>query len=231
MTTDIIGHYFKNNNNEEYYIVSREGQSKSGNKKYRIRFIRTGYETVVEKVQIERGKIKDRYSPCIFGLGYIGDVSVSRNKRAYNVWHKMLGRCYSPTNNSYNTYGAQGVTVDKRWYSFENFVSDIPLIEGYEESLFLSGELHLDKDKKQQNCNKKIYSKDTCNFISPSENSQLVKKEKYRHSFLAISPEGIEYNHNGIKDFCRIHNLTYQRVRLCLIGEAKTHKGWKFIKM
>lgn len=227
----MIGEVHENNDGQEYVVVERAGQSKSGNIKWKIRFVATGYETIVEKVQMKRGKIKDRLALTVFGVGYIGNVDVTPNKRAYNVWHKMLQRCYDTSDKSFGNYGAKGVYVDKRWHSFENFVHDIPLIDGYDKQLFESYVLQLDKDAKQAGVDNKVYSLETCTFMTKGENSALIDREARKHQFEATSPEGKVYTAAGIREFCREHGLTYPRVRLCLKGEAKTHKGWTFRPM
>lgn len=224
----MVGEQFENNSGQKYVVVQREGKSKSGNIRWLIRFLDTDYETVVEKVQMKRGKIKDRYAPDIFGVGFVGDIDVVNNKQAYNVWHKMLGRCYSESNKSYKDYGAKGVYVSKRWHSFENFVNDIPSIDGYDELLWEAGLLNLDKDAKQVGVQFKRYSLETCTFMSKAQNSALVDREHRKFDFVGIAPDGTKHNGHGIREFARQHGLTYERVRLCLKGEAKTHKGWTF---
>jgi len=61
------------------------------------------------------------------------------NKRAYNVWYKMMSRCYMSGNyvtknkllkflmrdypdNNYFRYGARGITVCREWHDLNNFV-------------------------------------------------------------------------------------------------------------
>lgn len=44
----------------------------------------------------------------------------------YDAWAGINQRCYTPTNNHYNEYGARGITVCERWrQSFENFYTDM----------------------------------------------------------------------------------------------------------
>jgi hypothetical protein len=224
----MIGEVLENNAGQKYVILERAGKSNAGNIKWKIRFIATGYETVVEKVQMKRGKIKDRYAPDIFGVGYIGNIDAMNHKKEYNVWHKMLQRCYDPISKSFPDYGAKGVSVNPRWHSFENFVKDIPLVDGYDEGQFGIGNLNLDKDLKQQGVEHKIYSLETCTFMTRAENSSLIDREERKHEFTAVSPLGQVYKAKGLNEFCREHDLTKIRVRLCLKGEAKTHKGWTF---
>lgn len=45
--------------------------------------------------------------------------------RIYKVWCGMLARCNIPSATGYEKYGARGITVCKRWLSFENFYADM----------------------------------------------------------------------------------------------------------
>jgi hypothetical protein len=42
-----------------------------------------------------------------------------------NQWKSMLGRCYDANHISYKFYGAKGIIVCDRWFSFENFIADV----------------------------------------------------------------------------------------------------------
>lgn len=43
----------------------------------------------------------------------------------YGVWSGMHSRCGNPNLKSYRDYGARGITVCKRWESFDNFLADM----------------------------------------------------------------------------------------------------------
>ena len=43
----------------------------------------------------------------------------------YSIWNMMRQRCSNPKNLAYDRYGARGITVCKRWDSFEQFFSDM----------------------------------------------------------------------------------------------------------
>lgn len=45
--------------------------------------------------------------------------------RAYGVWQAMRDRCNNPNRADYHRYGGRGITVCKRWESFENFLEDM----------------------------------------------------------------------------------------------------------
>ena len=155
---------FENNADQKYKVISIHDIKSNKVKSYRIRFIETGYERIIEKVEIRRGKIKDKYEKSVLGMAWMGDVKMVNHKREYNIWYKMLERCYGKGSRAYSSYGGKGVTVDPKWFSFEAFVKDVPIVDGYDEGLFREGLLFLDKDMKQQGIRAKIYSKETCCF-------------------------------------------------------------------
>lgn len=43
----------------------------------------------------------------------------------YATWADMRKRCLSPTNRNWPYYGGRGITICKRWDSFQNFVADM----------------------------------------------------------------------------------------------------------
>ena len=64
-----------------------------------IQFLKTGYETLVRLGDIRNGKVKDPYSPSVYGIGVVGTrypVTVNGVKtKEYDLWNSMLRRCYS----------------------------------------------------------------------------------------------------------------------------------------
>ncbi len=43
----------------------------------------------------------------------------------YFIWKGMIRRCEDPKQRSYSSYGGAGISVCKRWHSFENFFNDM----------------------------------------------------------------------------------------------------------
>ncbi|MGD6876983.1 hypothetical protein [Bacillus infantis] len=219
---------FENNSNQEFEVLKVAGKNKSGNSKFLIRFSETGYERIVEKVEIKRGKIKDKLAKSVFGVGVLGEVKMVDFKREYSVWSGMLERCYDPNCHSYQRYGGRGITVCERWHTFTNFLEDLRDIEGFDEDLFYKGKIYIDKDIKQKDIVLKVYSPDTCVFVSLQENNAAIDYEHRKKSCYAMSPEGKIQEVKGINEFARQNNLIKQGVYNCLRGKNKTHKGWKF---
>ncbi len=59
------------------------------------------------------GKNNPRYTHGMTGTG------------VYQTWFSMIARCYKPKNDNYRWYGAQGISVCKRWHNFKNFYLDM----------------------------------------------------------------------------------------------------------
>lgn len=146
------------------------------------------------------------------------------NRKLYQVWYNMNDRCYNEKHQRYALYGAKGVSVCKDWKDFKTFKSTIISVEGYDEQSILNGLVHLDKDSKD--IENKIYSPDTCCFISKEVNNKY--KPNQMKEFIGISPEGIEYEGLNQSDFAREHDLNQGAISGCLRGVLKTHKKWKF---
>ena len=229
----IINKIYQNNNGDEYKVLELAEKTKSGHKKFKIKFLETGFETIVWQHSIINGCIKDKFKPSVFGVGCIGNATSKGHMKEWNLWHNMLSRCYNTKSKDYNSYGKIGVHVHKEWLCFENFINDLKNIEGYNEELFLKGEIVLDKDLKQQDIDPgdKIYSKETCCFINKKLNEKLRNSNKYKKQFIAIDPKGNKIEVTGIIDYCNKNNLEYSSIRKCLKGTWKQYKKWHFIKI
>lgn len=142
-----------------------------------IEFIETGTIKEVRLADAMVGNIRDDYRPTIHGIACIGNGSSYHP--AYNMWESMINRCYNINDNNYQRYGAEGVTVCKKWLCFEYFLEDLPYIDGYNEWLNNPGAYALDKDYKQMHLPKseKTYSLETCCFLPYAENSRIAMFE------------------------------------------------------
>lgn len=131
-------------------------------KQVKVKFLDTGYEVWVASAEIRNGNIKDRLSPSVCGVGFIGGSKYhSHNQtKAYQTWIDMLKRCYRPGKND-ASYA--GVTVCKEWLNFQTFCTwhlD-NYVEGYE----------LDKDLKHKGS--QIYSPENCMYLPATLNKAL----------------------------------------------------------
>lgn len=168
-----VGYRDKNNNGQWYTIIKRISGTKKPRRqaKFVVRFDDTGYEAEVFGTAIRGGRVKDRYAKDIYGVACIGAVRKIDNVKEYDIWVAMIARCYNPDNKYYHNYGGNNVTVCDRWLCFENFLSDIKLVEGYDDYKFHNERIELDKDVKQRGLSHKVYSLDTCKFVTSKENN------------------------------------------------------------
>ena len=100
----------------------------------------------------------------VFGANKVSSFYTSDKALEVSArWFGMLNRCYNPLDASYLRYGAKGVTVCKRWHSFESFREDLLKMRGY------STDLHLDEDILGSH----QYGPTTCVLLSRQDNAML----------------------------------------------------------
>lgn len=190
-------------------------------KTYAIRFLNTGYIRTTETGNIAKGQIKDHIAPTVYGVGYLGIgpwVAKKQSKMTpqYNTWFSMLRRCYSGYENG-------GAVVCDRWHNFQVFCEDLPSIPGYEG--WVNKNYVLDKDTRG---NSKLYSPDTCSFISHAEN---VSSGSANYSFHLLSPHGFVHTDvRNMTEFATKHGLCGINLARVCRGEREHHKGWRVYK-
>lgn len=180
--------YFSNNFGPFMILEKLNRKNLNGNHTMvKIKFIATGTIKEVRLADALVGNIRDEYKRNIHGVACKGNASSYHI--AYNMWESMINRCYNPNDIRYKLYGAQGVTVCDKWLCFEYFLEDLPLIDGYDLWLNNRGKYQLDKDYKQMNLpkNKKVYSLETCCFLSNSENSRIASYENINKKYIGVA--------------------------------------------
>ncbi|RKY40406.1 MAG: hypothetical protein DRP85_08620 [Candidatus Makaraimicrobium thalassicum] len=94
----------------------------------------------------------------------------------FSRWLGMRNRCYNTKQADYSRYGAKGVTVCDEWKNnFQTFY-DWAIENGF------SPELQIDKDMlcDELGISPKIYSPNTCKWVTQQENSSYSSKDKGR---------------------------------------------------
>lgn len=144
-------------------------------KKIKVRFTTTGFEAWVQGGQVTDGRISDKLSPTVYGVGILGLVSGKvLNRKSYKIWHAMLQRCYSKeakTRDKNATY--DDVSVCKEWLTFTNF--ELWFDNNYKEGF------HLDKDLTVIGARE--YSPTNCSFIPNLVNCLLWRSTKVKGDY------------------------------------------------
>lgn len=185
----------------------------------RVRFIETGFVFKTRSGNIRSGNVRDKLSPRTHGVGFLGNGEhlsrvLGENTKGYATWLNMMARAYSE---SYHLKGHtyKNCTVTKEWHNYQNFAPWFK--ENYREGLVL------DKDALQKGVAHKVYSPETCKFITPLENLQLASCKEYR----LRSPKGELTLVRNMSEFCR-NNPKISRDGMSQVasGRQKQHHGW-----
>ena len=122
-----------------------------------------------------KGKNKLIYSVGINDSAYCTNPTIDGNQvicKYYSTWKSMLRRCYDPKYQAkYPTY--IGCTVCEEWLTFSNFKKWM-MTQDFEGK-------QLDKDILVQG--NKIYSPDTCIFVSKAINTLFTKSDASRGEY------------------------------------------------
>lgn len=135
--------------------------------------------------------------------------------KVYGVWKGMLQRCYdSKSLEKCPTY--LGCSVDKDWHNFMNFRSWV-LTQDFEGK-------QLDKDLLYPG--NKVYSKDTCVFISKALNTFMTERTASRGQL----PLGVSIEGNKFRAYCN-NPFTKTQKRLGNFNTPEeAHLAWKKYK-
>ena len=172
---DCVGKVCKSLNSGDFKILKYNDTTN-----VEIRFINTSFETVARLGHIRNGKVKDPYSPSVYGVGITGTkypITIDGVKtKEYGLWKSMLVRCYSESfKKKQPTY--EGCEVSDNFKSFEYFYEWCNKQVG-----FGNQDWQLDKDLLIKG--NKVYSENTCVFIPKEINSMLIKGDKKRGEYL-----------------------------------------------
>ena len=172
---DCVGKVCKSKSSGDFKVL-KYNDSKS----VEIQFLKTGYETLARLDNIRNGKVKDPYSPSVFGIGTVGTkypISEGcRGTKEYVLWYNMLRRCYSDSfQKKQPTYKDCGVS--DKFKSYEHFYEWCHKQVGFGVEGF-----EIDKDLLIKG--HKVYSEDSCVFLPAEINMILVKCTASRGEYL-----------------------------------------------
>ena len=172
-----IGKIFKNKLFGEYIVLGVYDNlgNRTGNKRYIVKFLDTGFETLALGHHILKGAIKDNLKPIIYNNGYFGYIDNVKHNPFYRVWMSMLQRCYDEKlHKKEESY--KNCIVDEKWKCFQLFLEDIPSLLGYDYiDKYKDIKFQLDKDIKFDT---KTYNLDSCIFIPQKINNFFTNEQK-----------------------------------------------------
>lgn len=178
------GFTFQTNLSGECVVVNYKNS-----KEVLVRFVETGYETVVQANKISTGAIKDHTLPTVYGVGYNNQGNYpsseitekgTRTTKAYSTWVSMIQRCYSKENHHKNpTYADCG--VNSVWHYYQNFA------EFFYEDPWRQPGWTLEKDLLVKG--NREYGPDTCVFAPRDINAFACRSQNSRGEF----PIGVHY--------------------------------------
>lgn len=192
----------------------------------------------------KNGLIKNPYFLSIYNVACLGLMKDGTRPKTmingkavkeYVLWKHMIGRCYSEKfHEEQPTY--KNCKVCERWLCFANFLEDLPLIEGYELWSNNDGYV-LDKDLKQQGVKNKVYSLETCCFISQLDNTkERIKRCGNPNSSIKVYGVNIKTGEktrvfNSMNEVERELGVSQSSISHYLNGKQKSAKGYKWFKV
>ena len=145
--------------------------------------------------------------------------------RLSSVYNKMVDRVTNPKHKQYKDYGGQGVTIDTSWNSTASFINDVDKIPGWDTEKFLNHNLELDKDLRFKG--NKLYSKDTCMWVTHKQNMQyqpLKQVPFYAYNeYTGEIKEGV----NQMK-FASEHGISSSTISSAVNGRKHRSGDWWF---
>lgn len=193
------------------------------------------------------------FTKTVNGVGYLGIMSngekpkvvdeTGKATREYKVWTGMIARCYDDRER-HKTY--KNVTVCDRWHSFALFLEDIDKIREYQ--LWKDNPrqgIALNKDMYYADLgiitDEKVYSLETCRFITKSENMKEVTERTEPHRAKKVKATHVETGHilefESITQASKIiqskgtERTREKKIGDCLNGRQKSAYGylWEYV--
>lgn len=219
----LVGFKSINNAGEEYEVIEQVEA-----RRYKVRFLRSGFEKVVRKDYITGGSLSDPFTVTKYGIGFIGagpykvesdELRPGGLKKkahpAYTRWNGMLSRCYNTNYSEYVRYGALGTTVDALWHNYQNFA----------EWFCSRGKLNwtVDKDLLCIGGVKK-YSEENCVVVPTYVNNSIVHQ---KHNTNGL-PIGVWWSSNAAASK---YTAEMEKKSLgCYKTPMEAHRAWQTAK-
>ena len=219
---DCVGKVCKSLNSGDFKILKYNGTAN-----VEIQFLNTGFKTVVRLGDIRNGRVRDPYSPSVFGVGLLGTKYPSEvngvKTKEYVLWADMLRRCYSEGfKKKRPTY--EGCEVSENFKYYEYFYEWCNKQIGFGND-GNGNPFHLDKDLLIKG--NKVYSETTCVFLPQEINALLTKRTTSRGRYLI----GVYWCNKGKAFRAQVSKNKGKRERLGYFNtEIEAFKAYKTAK-
>ena len=145
------------------------------------------------------------------------DITI-RIRKHLSRYVQMLIRCYDPNCKSYKNYGGKGVSVCDEWLKSPDSFIQWCEENGYDENKVLDKDILCDK----LNIYPKIYSPETCIFISQKENMQHVLDNTLYQAVACYDDNG-----NLVKEYKSISEVKFDGKQVCNVSRVVRQKRAK----
>lgn len=183
-----------------FIILKLAGRNNEGKRLVLIKFLNTGNEKVVLlKTAVMGYAVDDNAEKDPLNPNVLDNHNEYIIKLLNGVWKRMISRCYNQNDIQYKFYGGIGITVSDEWKDKNIFIDTVTLIPQFDKYYNNPYGYQLDKDYLQQNipkCNR-IYSKETCMFLSNQDNKNLSIIERNINSYNGNKYYGVRVENCG----------------------------------
>ena len=146
------------------------------------------------------------------------------NTRLFRIWQGMKDRCYNQNNPAYKYYGGKGVFVCTIWKDdFQSFYG-WAMSNGYDDTKVLDKDILCDEN----NVNPKLYSPDTCLWVTPEENTFQTNKSKVKEIYQFDLEGSFIAKYASQSEASRQTNISQGNIRQVLIGNRIQAGGYKW---
>jgi len=214
-----IGEINYNTNGEKMTIIEYN------NKRDVVVKFENNYKVNTRYDSFSNGYIKNPYTPNVCGVGYIGigkykSEVKGKSQKQYSHWASMMQRCYSKDyHEKFPTY--KECLVCEEWYNYQTFA------KWYDENYYTINDERMCLDKDILVKGNKIYSPNTCVFVSNDINMLFIKNNKLRGDL----PIGVNFDISKNKYIaqCNVKNKL-RKLGIFYNPTDAFYKGYKIAK-
>ena len=146
------------------------------------------------------------------------------NTRLFRIWTGMKDRCSNPNNPEYQWYGDKGVFVYAVWKDdFQSFY-DWAISNGYDDTKVLDKDILCDEN----NLSPKLYSPDTCLWVTPEENTFQANKSKVKEVYQFDLDDNFVAKYASQSEASRQTGISQGNIGQALKGTRTQSGGYKW---